>query len=63
MAILHPYNLFVEDVEADHGHAEAFIINEINKLDKNKTKDWVFFYSFSFKSKTLNRIFYACCQI
>ena len=61
MAIIHPFNYSIEDIEADHGGAEAFIINEINNFDKEKTKDWIFYYSFSFKSKTLTR--HKDCEI
>ena len=61
MAIIHPFNYSIEDIEADHGHAEAYIIRMINNLDQEKTKDWVFYYSFSFKSKTLNR--FKDCEI
>ena len=56
MAIIHPHNLSLSDVREDHGSAESYIIEQINKLDPIKTKDWVFYYSFSFKSKTLTRM-------
>ena len=61
MAIIHPFNYSIEDIEADHGVAEAKIIRLINGLDQEKTKDWIFYYSFSFKSKTLER--FKDCEI
>ena len=61
MATIHPFNYSIEDIEADHGAAEASIIRLINNLDKEKTKDWIFYYSFSFKSKTLKR--FKDCEI
>lgn len=34
-----------------HSPAEEHILKEIEKLDKDKTKDWVIFYSYCFKGK------------
>ena len=37
-----------------HSYAEFEILNEIKKLDPNKTKDWVIYYSFFFKGSNRN---------
>lgn len=55
MAILHPFksSLDYESPESHNSRAEVYISQAIEKLDAEKTKDWHFFYSFSFKSKGL----------
>ncbi len=50
MAIIYPKNFDLSIIES-HSEAEYIIFREFLKLDKEKTKDWVIYYSYSFKRK------------
>ena len=54
------------DPRVHNSNAELAIIEMISNLDKEKTKDWYFLYSFSFKSKNFNSFrqnVYKDCEI
>lgn len=50
MAIIYPTTYDI-DLIKNHSEAEYKIIKAIENLDKNKTKDWIIYYSYCFKRR------------
>lgn len=49
MATLYPCQSVLDETESERQHSEQSFIEQILQLDKNLTRDWVIYYSFSFK--------------